>query len=107
MLNEPQLQALLADLVHGQLPAVELERVVAEAATDDDGAEMLRITLVVSQDSAEAMTGDEALDLLVRIRNELQQKGDDRFPVVSYATEDELQEAGPAAAPEPEHDDEG
>lgn len=70
--------------------AAGLERVVTEPATDSEGNEALRITLVLKPDAAKKLTGDEALDLLVAIQQKLRAAGEERFPIVEYATEQEL-----------------
>jgi hypothetical protein len=72
------------------VPQADLERVVAEPATDSEGNEALRITLVLKPDSAGELTGDQALDLLVAIQQTLRAEGEERFPIVQYATEQEL-----------------
>jgi len=67
-----------------------LERIVTEPATDSEGKEALRIILVLKPGAAKILTGDQALDLLVGIQQKLQAEGEERFPIVEYATEQEL-----------------
>ena len=90
MLNEPQLQKLMTDVVHGRLPKMQLEQVLTEPMIDSDGENALRITLVLSTESARALTGDETLGLLVEVQESLRREGEERFAIIEYATQDDL-----------------
>lgn len=92
MLNEPQLQKLMTDVVHGRLPKMQLEQVLTEPMIDSDGENALRITLVLSTESARALTGDETLGLLVEVQESLRREGEERFAIIEYATQDDLHE---------------
>lgn len=90
------------------LTKVDLDRIVTEAAitastrrvvkrafgvpaSDGEGRDILDVTVVI--DSKErALDGDAALDIIVRIQEQLQAAGDDRFAVVEFATEAELEQ---------------
>jgi len=50
----------------------------------------LRITIVIPQGAAARLKGDAVLDTLVDIQNRLRNAGEERFPIVEYATEEEL-----------------
>ena len=67
-------------------------RVITNGTSDLDGKDALRITVVLTPEDAERLTGDEALDLLVSLHQTLQAEGEDRFPFIEYATEAELAE---------------
>ena len=58
--------------------------------TDSTGSDALHITIVLTPGSAEAITGDLALNMLVEIREQLRKAGEQRLPIVEYATEEEL-----------------
>lgn len=92
MLNDPQLQKLMTEIVNGRLPKVQLQQVMTDTFTDSKGEDALRITLVLTPDSVRELTGDETLDLLVEVQNSLQREGEDRFAIIEYATEEELLE---------------
>jgi hypothetical protein len=64
------------------------------STTDSLGRDALRITIVVTQGSTERIEGNAALRTLVEIRDKLQNAGDDRFPIIEYATQKELSESG-------------
>lgn len=76
--------------MHKRLPSLHLDDVVTEAMTSSDGDAALRITLVLTPESVDAISGDDALKLLVAIRDGLLREGDDRLPIVEYATADDL-----------------
>lgn len=69
---------------------IAVERVMAEPTVDSQGEEALRITLVLDPQVVERVTGDQALDVLGDINQTLQSEGDERLPIVYYATEEEL-----------------
>ena len=69
---------------------IAVERVVVEPTVDSQGEEALRVTLVLDPQKVERVTGDQALDVLVDINEALQAAGDERRPIIFYATEQEL-----------------
>ena len=75
-----------------------LERVMTEPTLDSEGKDAVRITLVLTPDAVQSLTGDEALDILVSIQQSLSREGEERFPIGEYATEGELEEAKDASA---------
>lgn len=87
----------IAGKVAQQVAAADFERVVTEPATDSEGKEALRIIVVLKPEASERFNGDRALDLLVGVQRELLRQGEQRLPIIEYATESELGQ---------EHDDE-
>lgn len=67
-----------------------LIRALTEDTVDPDGRDALRVVLVV--DAENKITGDLAVEVLVRIQQDLQRAGEDRFAYVEYATEEDLAE---------------
>ncbi len=63
--------------------------VYSEPTIDSRGDEALRVTVVLSDDAASKMDGEMALDILVKISDDLRAKGEERFPIVEFATEEE------------------
>lgn len=90
MLNEPTLQNLARSIVLKRLPSVHLDNVLTEPMTSSDGDAALRITLILTPESADAISGEDALTLLVAIRDGLVREGEERLPIVEYATADDL-----------------
>ena len=90
MLNVPDLEKLARTLVSKRMPSVHLDDVVTENTTNSDGEAALRITLVLTPESVDAITGEDALKLLVDINDGLRREGDERFAIVEYATADDV-----------------
>jgi hypothetical protein len=66
-------------------------RVFSEPIADSDGRDALYVTIVLRRGSADKITGDMALDTLVEIEQALRAAGENRFPIIEYATEEELE----------------
>ena len=89
------------------------ERVLVQPAVDSEGEEALRVTLVIRPESVSLITGDEALDLISDVRRGFDQVGEGRFPLIEYATNEEIaaaeretaQEKAQADSEEDEQDD--
>jgi hypothetical protein len=92
MLNEPDLQNLARSIVGKRMPSVRLDDVLTENAISSEGEAALRITLVLTPETVNSMSGGEALKLLLDIRHGLEREGDDRLPIVVYATADDFTE---------------
>lgn len=88
----------MARVVEGQDDATQILRFLTEPTTDSEGKEALRITLVLTPAAAKTFTGDQAVDLILSIQSSLLKEGDERFPIIEYATEDELLESAPTTA---------
>ena len=74
--------------------ASRVTRAIVEPAVDLDGDDAWRVTIILENDAAvDAIDGDAVLDNLVQIHERLRQKGDERLPIVSFATEEELRES--------------
>ena len=86
MLEDPQVQKLMKEVAAGIMPSTQLLEVRTEPAFDAEGNDALRITLVVADEAVETLTGEQLTRLLVDIHDILLREGDDRFPLVSYAT---------------------
>jgi hypothetical protein len=105
MLHDRRIIEIAERVAKAQIPGTGLERIVSEPATDSEGNEALRITVILKPETAEALTGDSALDLLVGLQNALRGEGEERFPIVEYATEVEFGEADTDSAGEDEAED--
>jgi len=77
-------QALAAHLGEDNVVRVELH-----ATTDFQDRDALRITIVIPPDATQRLKG-RVLDALVAVTKRLRDMGDDRTPIVEYATEAEL-----------------
>lgn len=69
-----------------------VSRVLVEPMVDSTGQEALRILIVFPGKSIpKGVRGEAVLNNLVRIGRLLEENGDSRFPILFYATEDELE----------------
>jgi hypothetical protein len=62
--------------------------------TDSTGDSALQITIVLTPESTDEITGERALRTLSEVRRRLQEAGEERLPIVHYATQEELAESG-------------
>lgn len=90
MLEALELQKIARAIISKRLPTVALDDIVAENTTSSDGENALRITLVLAAESVDAISGDDALKLLVDIRDGLVREGEERQPIVEYTTVDDV-----------------
>jgi hypothetical protein len=64
------------------------------ATNDPQGNAALKITIVLSSESsANTMPPDAALKTLVQVHDKLLEKGDKRFPYITYTTEEDLEKS--------------
>ncbi len=54
----------------------------------------MRITIVIKSGIAAKLKDDAVLDTLVEIRRRLEQLGEERLPLIEYATNEELEYRG-------------
>ena len=84
-------QALLAEL-----GAENLVRVEYEPATDSQGQDALKITVVIAPGATKKIAKEASLNALVRLQERLSKMREYRTPIIEYATEAELaQDGGP------------
>ena len=94
MLTISKIDDIVARIARRRLPAAGLERVMSEATVSSMGSEALKITLVIKEDTVARVSGDAALNILVDVRNSLEAAGEERLPILEYATEKELSAVG-------------
>jgi hypothetical protein len=94
MLKIDKINKIARDTAAANFSSSAVSRVFTEGTTDSEGREALRITIVINPDSVGKLTGDAVLDTLVGIHDRLREAGEERFPIVGYSTEEELQESG-------------
>src|SRR5262249_13116613 len=71
-----------------------LVSVISSPTVDPVGDPALRIRITVTPESTAAISGDAALRTLHEIHRHLQERGEDRFPIIEYATPGEVERAG-------------
>ena len=94
MVDQTKIIQIARAAATANLTSAAFSNVLSESATDSTGNEALRITIVIKPDFASRLKGDAVLDTLVQIQDKLHEAGEERFPIVEYATEAELQDSG-------------
>ncbi len=92
MLQPVDIEREAVEVARKNLGAKHVVRAIAAPAVDLDGDDAWRITIVIEPEAVDAIGGDAVLDNLVQIHERLRQHGDERLPIVDFATEEELRE---------------
>jgi len=58
---------------------------------DSDGQDALRVTIVLKRGGIDNVTGDGALNTIVGVGQALSAAREDRFPIIDFVTEEELE----------------
>ena len=93
-LTEDKINEIVREVATAKLAPYASGRVISEPTTDSTGQDALRITIVIEPDSARKIKKGAVLDNLVQIHDRLQAAGEERFPIIQYATEEELEVSG-------------
>jgi hypothetical protein len=96
MLDTPQIDKIAKDAASETLGAANLVSVTSRAKVDWMGDEALEIMVVLTPGAPALISGDAVNKTLSEIHDRLQKAGDERFPFIEYATEDELRELAEA-----------
>lgn len=94
MLSHDKITQIAHRVAAANLGGGTVDDVLTDSTTDSRGHDALRITIVIKPGAADKLKGDAVLDTLVQIQEELREAGEERFPIIEYATHEELQESG-------------
>jgi hypothetical protein len=94
MITLDRINRIARDVAVANLSSRNVDNVFSEPAADSQGENALRITIVIKPGVAAKLKGDALLDMLVQLQDELQKAGEDRLPIVEYATQEELEDSG-------------
>jgi hypothetical protein len=94
MLEPAQISNIAANVAKANLSPNVVSQAVTEPMTDSQGHDALRVTIVIRPGAADKLKGDSVLDTLVEIQDRLREAGEERFAIVEYATQDELETGG-------------
>jgi len=94
MLQFDRISNIARDVATANLASSAVSGIAIEATTDSEGRDALRITIIIKPEAVDRLTGEAALNTLVQVQKDLREAGEERFPIVEYATEKELQESG-------------
>ena len=90
MIDLKKVSEIAVDVGKANLGAKNVLRVVSQPTTDSEGQEALHVLIVLAPRVAARFKGDEVLDTLVQVLKRLRDAGEQRFPIIEYATEAEL-----------------
>jgi hypothetical protein len=93
MIGAAQIDSIVAQVARKNLGQKLVQRTFSDPTIASDGNEALRITIVIAPKAVAKFKGDSVLDTLVQIHDGLLAAGEERFPIVEYATEEELADA--------------
>ncbi len=94
MLQTDEISQIVSEVVQANTTPKSVRRVMAEPATTSEGEDALQITIVLTPEAVAQLAAGDPLETLVRIWDRLRASGDERFPILEYATEEELEEIG-------------
>ena len=94
MLTTDEISQIVSEVVRANTTPTSVKSVLAEAATDSEGDAALRITIVVTPAAVTLLEKGPVLDALVQVQDRLREAGEERFPIVHYVTEEELEAIG-------------
>ena len=95
MLSLPKINEVVSRVASAALkPAARVLRVESEPTADSHGQDALHITIVLEQGGADKIGGDQALDTIVEIVKSLRRAKEDRFSLVDFVGEEELEPSG-------------
>jgi hypothetical protein len=83
-------EQITAEVVDAHTAPSAVRSVRAKRSVDSIGDEILRISIELSSEAAQMLRGTVPLDILVQLHDRLWEKGETRFPLIDYATTDEL-----------------
>lgn len=94
MLEREQLKKIISDVVATHTTPGSVIDVMTEPATAFDGEEAVRITIVLTPNAVTQLEAGPAGDTVIQIMDRLRAAGEERFPILQYATEAELEQVG-------------
>jgi hypothetical protein len=92
MLETEQIDEIAKAAATANLGSAKVVSVKSEHDVDWEGEAVIKILIELKPGSVDSISGDDVTKTLVEISDRLQQAGDDRFPMIQYATTDELEE---------------
>ena len=94
MLQDKRIREIAREIASTNLDSANISSVASSTAVDSSGQEAVRITIVIKPGVEEKIKGDAALDTLVQLQDRLRKEGEERTPIVEYATKNELEASG-------------
>jgi hypothetical protein len=86
-------KGVIESVIREKLGKPGLRDIFVQPFDDYDGEDSLRVTVVLDQPAVDRLDGETAIDLIVQLRRQLEEKGESRFPVIEYATRKEIEDS--------------
>ena len=93
MLEKLDIDRIAKDVATTTLTSDGVVSVDSSPMMDSSGDAALRIRIVLTPESTAAISGRAALDTLLQLQQRLQASGDHQFPIIEYATPEEMESA--------------
>ena len=91
MLEIPRIAEIAQEVFRKTLGSMRVEDVQVEPRTDSLGNDALRVRVIISSSAVEELKHGEAVSTAhFELGQRLELAGEDRFPIVEYATREEL-----------------
>jgi hypothetical protein len=94
MATEKKIRQIAKRAASANLGSANFSSIINSTTTDSTGHDALRIVIVIPPGAATKIRGDAAFDTIVEIQDRLRKAGEERFPLVEFATIKELRERG-------------
>jgi hypothetical protein len=94
MLEDRKIVQIAKRVANANLSVQAVETVLTEPIVDSEGRDAVRITIIIKPGKVDTLSGDKVLDTLYEIHTELSIAGEQRLPIVGYATREELEQSG-------------
>jgi len=96
MLDHTAIADIAYKIASAKFKPIRIEKVLVEPTSDMDGRDAIELTVILAPVTVARLKnkGDAAAGTLVSILDHLQGAGDDRFPIIRYATRAELESVG-------------
>lgn len=86
-----EIEAIVRDVARTHFPAAKIRRVMVEPGYSSTEEDTVRILMVVEEPVPYSQFGDGILFALSEIWTRLNEIGEERTPILRYASEDELE----------------
>lgn len=90
MLDNTHIAEIAREVGREKLSPRWFQDVIVEPAVDSLGNDAVRFTMVIAPAAVKRLKGDDVIGLLVELRKRLDAAGEERIPLLGYATRDEL-----------------
>lgn len=97
MINLAGIERIARDIVNANTTPDAVVSVAVKPSVDWTGDPVLAISVVIRPEAEKSLTGKAPLDILTGISDGLQAVGEERFPIIDYATTAELEAANAAS----------